>query len=86
MEVLKWKICNYLLQLSKITVEFNRLGKYYQTDMKGPWILLNYILSTDIAVYALTNSDLLRPRHHRPPAPMPIVEVKHSRGPEDDKT
>jgi hypothetical protein len=53
MEVLKWKICNYLLQLSKITVEFNRLGKYYQTDMKGPWILLNYILSTDIAVYAL---------------------------------
>jgi len=51
MQTLKWKISNYLLQLSLISVEFNRLGKYYQQDMLGPWVIINYILSTDIAVF-----------------------------------
>ena len=49
-EQLKWKIHNLMKILGKLVLELNRLGKYYKEDIMGSWVLLYFIMSTDIAV------------------------------------
>ena len=59
MATLKWKMLNHLLLLSKLSVELNRLAKYYLEELIGSWILINFGISFDVAVPIWANLDLL---------------------------
>ena len=53
MDYFRWKIMNYLTQLSQISYEFSKMGKIYIEELIGPWVMINYILSKDISVHFL---------------------------------